>query len=219
MAGLTCEEERKIYQSAGSRNEQERNARIERRPYFFNLLRKPWIPSPDSTILLYAFSALESTNSSPPHPCIGRPSVSKRFSFLPSKPADSYVAVSRSLSRIPAQEIQNWKSVSHVLEIKSLYLIQTRPLPVNKYQQQKKKQTKKQKKTEINLSTFVRISKKCGVKGYKGRQKRTPKLRRIGNLGNLTHNILIKICLYWKPGTVNRVCITEEHGGVGVNFT
>ena len=78
MAGLTCEEERKIYQSAGSSNEQERNARIERRPYFFNLLRKPWIPSPDSTILLYAFSALEFTNSSPPHPCIGR--------LLPSTP-------------------------------------------------------------------------------------------------------------------------------------
>ena len=59
----------------------------------------------------------------------------------------------------------------------------------------KKKQTKKQtKKTEINLSTFVRISKKCGVKGYKGRKKRTPKLR-IGNLGNLTYNILIKMSL------------------------
>lgn len=60
------------------------------------------------------------------------PFVSKRLSFLPPKLDDSYVAASRSLSRIPAQEIQNRKSVSRVLEIKSLYLIQTRSLPVNK---------------------------------------------------------------------------------------
>ena len=95
-------------------------------------VNRKYPPPPDSTILLYALSALEFPYSSPPHPCIGRPFVSKRLSFLPPKLDDSYVAASRSLSRIPAQDIQNRKSVSRVLEIKSLYLIQTRSLPVNK---------------------------------------------------------------------------------------